>query len=925
MFREGTKMVGGNAISADPAADSRAPVLPLADPPAEPPAEPPVTELAMPGARIAPMSGAAIATATAAGMLGLTAAILSVLTLHSDGANLHAGIVALFYLPSGIVGVVSARLQHRFVGERFAALQAEIARRADGQRRLADEIERRGTEIAALERSRQLLLAEDDLLRERMQESFVNLSMRTLTLVERQLSLIERLERGEEDAKRLDDLFRLDHLATRMRRNSENVLVLANADERHGHRPPGTLLDVVRAAVSEIEFYERVDIGHIPRADLSGHAADDISHLIAELLENAVEYSPPSTRVTVAARTLENRGILLTVEDEGFGVPPERLPELNAQLQGGRAAASTSDLAGLGVFVVGTLAVRHGVRVQLRPRRDGGLAAIVMLPAGLVHGTGPSPTEISHEKDRSRRETAGPATPVYGTPVVRTPAQGTPTMGAPTGLPVTGTPAQGTPTVGDSRLAAAARAEGAGTDRTPDAPTSRAPGEAPPSGARATRPGATVSGLPRRVPKAAPTPPQRTGEPTGPGEGGTAARDASERIADAGRDTAAPGHRPAATPTDHVTRRSSDPSEPHDAVAGTATAKMPGTTPEAGRRAAPDALSALSEASAPAAALPRRRPPGDRTGTATEPALPDPPSHPTAGSEGTHTADRGAAHGESAISGSAGAARPTSTDPLSSPATAGVEGGHAAGSSTWRSGAAAAAPGAGQAHHPGAPGESAFPDSALPHAVPRAPSGSAVPQRGDTSAAGPGRPGGPGFPDSAAPVPPRVGSTSASGRPDPGARGESPPAGPASPVSSHAASARPSGPAAAQRGASPGAASGDGGTSAPVGSTPPLPSRATVRPTAATTPSGLPKRVPKGGPSDSAPASGLRENGPIAAEELRRRLSGFQLGSTAAREALGAEGPPEPSAPSGSAGSGQSAGPASGPPSAAPASGGDTR
>ncbi|MGR7002717.1 sensor histidine kinase [Yinghuangia aomiensis] len=297
-------------------------MLPLADPPAEPPA----TEWAVPGTRIAPMSGAAIATATAAAMLGLTAAILSVLTLHSDGANLHAGIVALFYLPSGIVGVISARLQHRFVGEHFAALQAEIARRADGQRRLADEIERRGTEIAELTRSQQLLLAEDDLLRERMQESFVNLSMRTLTLVERQLSLIERLERGEEDAKRLDDLFRLDHLATRMRRNSENVLVLANADERHGHRPPGTLLDVVRAAVSEIEFYERVDIGHIPRADLSGHAADDISHLISELLENAVEYSPPSTRVTVAARTLENRGILLTVEDEGFGVPPERLP-----------------------------------------------------------------------------------------------------------------------------------------------------------------------------------------------------------------------------------------------------------------------------------------------------------------------------------------------------------------------------------------------------------------------------------------------------------------------------------------------------------------------------------------------------------------------------------------------------------------------
>lgn len=806
MFREGTKMVGGNAISADPAADSRAPVLPLADPPAEPPA----TELAMPGARIAPMSGAAIATATAAGMLGLTAAILSVLTLHSDGANLHAGIVALFYLPSGIVGVISARLQHRFVGERLAALQAEIARRADGQRRLADEIERRGTEIAELRRSRQLLLAEDDLLRERMQESFVNLSMRTLTLVERQLSLIERLERGEEDAKRLDDLFRLDHLATRMRRNSENVLVLANADERHGHRPPGTLLDVVRAAVSEIEFYERVDIGHIPRADLSGHAADDISHLIAELLENAVEYSPPSTRVTVAARTLENRGILLTVEDEGFGVPPERLPELNAHLQGGRAAASTSDLAGLGVFVVGTLAVRHGVRVQLRPRRDGGLAAIVMLPAGLVHGTGPSPTEISHEKERSRRENEGPATPAYGTPVVRTPAQGTPTAR---------TPAQGPPTVGDSRLGAAApaKAEGAGADRTLDASTSNAPNEAPPSGAGTTRPDVTASGLPRRVPKAAPTPRQRADEPPGPSEGDTLARDVSERITDTRRDSPTAGHHPAGAPTDHAPAHASDPSEPHGAGdgagvgagAGAATAETPAPTPETRRRAAPDALSALSDASAPAAVLPRRRPPGDRTGAAGESALPDPAA---ADVESKHTAGRGTVPTES---------------------------------SSRQSAAAAAAPGAAQGHDPGAPGESAFADSALPHTVPHAPPGRAVPPRG--------------------------------------------------------------------------------GTSAPAGPTPPLPTRAAAASGAPTTPSGLPKRVPQDGAPTAAAPPGLRENGPIAAEELRRRLSGFQLGSTAAREALGAEGPPEPTASSGSPGSAQSAGPASGPPSAAPASGGDTR
>lgn len=371
-----------------------------------PGAEPDLLSGNLPERPATPLSGPAVATATAAGVLGLSAAVLSVLTLVSDGAHLHAALVALFYVPSAIVGIASVLLQRRFVADRMAELRAETARHNDARQRLVDEIERRGAEIAELTRRQQLLLAEDDLLRERMQDSFVNLSMRSLTLVERQLDLIEKLERSEEDSRRLDDLFRLDHLATRMRRNSENVLVLANADERHGHRPAGTLLDVVRAAVSEIEYYERVDIGHIPRAELAGHSADDVSHLLAELLENAAAYSPPGTRVTVAGRTLENRGILLTVEDEGFGVPPDRLPELNAQLQGGRPATGTADLGGLGVFVVGALAVRHGLRVQLRPRRQGGLAAIVLIPAALLHGTGPSPSDITHERELDRGQAA---------------------------------------------------------------------------------------------------------------------------------------------------------------------------------------------------------------------------------------------------------------------------------------------------------------------------------------------------------------------------------------------------------------------------------------------------------------------------------------------------------------------------------------
>ncbi|UGQ14229.1 ATP-binding protein [Yinghuangia sp. ASG 101] len=386
----------------------------------DPGTEPDLPSAGPPDTTVAPVSAAAVATATAAAVLGCAAALISVMTLFSDGAKLHAVIALLLFVPSAVIGLLSTFVQRRFVAEHLGRLHTEIARRDDARRRLAEEVDRRGADIAELHRSRQLLLAEDDLLRERMQESFVNLSMRTLTLVERQLDLIERLEHTEEDARRLEDLFRLDHLATRMRRNSENVLVLANADERHGHRPPGTLLDVVRAAVSEIEYYERVDIGHIPRVELAGHTADDISHLLAELLENAAAYSPPSTRVTVAGRTLENRGVLVTVEDEGFGVPADRLPELNAQLLGGRVATGAPDLAGLGVFVVGALAARHGLRVQLRPRREGGLAAIVMLPAALLHGPGPTPADITHERELDRahmaaRDGANAGRPTGGT------------------------------------------------------------------------------------------------------------------------------------------------------------------------------------------------------------------------------------------------------------------------------------------------------------------------------------------------------------------------------------------------------------------------------------------------------------------------------------------------------------------------------
>jgi signal transduction histidine kinase len=219
--------------------------------------------------------------------------------------------------------------------------------------------------------------------------TFVNLALRTLGLVERQLSVIEGLEEREQDPERLSTLFKLDHFATVMRRHSENLLVLAGAEHVQQHAGPVPLVDVVRAAVSEIERYERVSITALPpHAHVAGFAADDLSHLLAELMENATSFSPPDQPVEVSGWLLENGEVMLSVQDEGIGVPPERLHRLNTRLAAFDPEAGYDqegdDGLGLGLYVVARLAHRHGVRVQLREQKQGGIAAVVVVPQTLL-------------------------------------------------------------------------------------------------------------------------------------------------------------------------------------------------------------------------------------------------------------------------------------------------------------------------------------------------------------------------------------------------------------------------------------------------------------------------------------------------------------------------------------------------------------
>ncbi|MFJ6430795.1 nitrate- and nitrite sensing domain-containing protein [Streptomyces sp. NPDC091416] len=279
-------------------------------------------------------------------------------------------------------------LLHEFNG-RFEKLEAERGELIAGREALT--LQRAELQVHTADLTAQL-----EKLRNTVHHTFVNLSLRTLGLVERQLGVIESLEEREQDPERLGTLFKLDHMATVMRRHSENMLVLAGAEHGHGHPGPIPLVDVARAAVSEIERYERVTIQSLPpHAQIAGFAADDLSHLVAELLENATSFSPPDSRVQLSGWLLETGEVMLSVQDEGIGMSSVRMGELNTRLGDPslfEAGEQSADGAGLGLQVTSLLAARHGVRVQLREQKGNGVTAVVVLPQALLPKAPPAAT-----------------------------------------------------------------------------------------------------------------------------------------------------------------------------------------------------------------------------------------------------------------------------------------------------------------------------------------------------------------------------------------------------------------------------------------------------------------------------------------------------------------------------------------------------
>ncbi|SBT47133.1 Signal transduction histidine kinase [Micromonospora narathiwatensis] len=398
--------------------------------------------------------------------------------------------------------------------------------------RARDEIGELAQAFVAVHRSAVDVAVEQALMRRNVNAMFVNLARRSQVLVERQLELLDELEREEGDPEQLENLFRLDHLAARMRRNDESLLVLAGTESsRRWHRPVG-LGAVLLAASAEIEQYQRVRHESGGEVHVVGHAVGELVHLFAELLENATAFSRPDTLVRVVAGA-DGTGALVEIVDQGLGMSPAALAEANALL----ARPPAADVAAserMGLFVVSHLGARHGVSVRLRGGRDG-LVARVRLPAALLAAAPPveldsprSPRMLTPQLAAASRSVANgrdaasaagrlPASPGAELPAGRLPgpvgvevpvAGRRPDVAAGPGsasgpAPAVPRPSRPVPVRAEDVLSPAAGAPaGGGGWFSRQGPSAAARGTAPPSPATPVTAGTNERGLPVRVPMA---------------------------------------------------------------------------------------------------------------------------------------------------------------------------------------------------------------------------------------------------------------------------------------------------------------------------------------------------------------------------------------------------------------------------------------
>jgi signal transduction histidine kinase len=227
------------------------------------------------------------------------------------------------------------------------------------------------------------LAGNEAMLRGNVSAMFISLSRRSVPLIDRLTRMIDELEQHEDDPDRLSSLFAMDHLVTRMRRNSENLLVLAGEEPVRKWSEPVPLADVARAATSEIEQYGRIVLSIQPGIVVSGQAAADVVHLLAEIIENATMFSPRDTSVQLTGQEVSTGGVLLEVRDAGIGIPQTRLAEMNWRFDN-PPLVDVSVSRHMGLFAVSRLAARHGVRVRLQAATPQGVSALIWLPSSLT-------------------------------------------------------------------------------------------------------------------------------------------------------------------------------------------------------------------------------------------------------------------------------------------------------------------------------------------------------------------------------------------------------------------------------------------------------------------------------------------------------------------------------------------------------------
>jgi signal transduction histidine kinase len=312
------------------------------------------------------------------GGLGLLAVIVSIVISIWIGRGLVQQLAAL---RRSALELANKRLPG--VVERLRAGQdVDVAAEAPPLEASADEIGQVQEAFNAVQRTAVEAAVDEARLRRGVSDVFRNLARRSQSLLHRQLALLDAMERRASEPEALEDLFRIDHLTTRMRRHSEGLIILSGDSPGRGWRNPVPLVDVLRAAVAEVEDYTRIRVTTGAHAGLIGPAVADVIHLIAELAENATIYSPPNAPVRIHG-DIVGRGFAVEIEDRGLGITEDKLAEINNNL----AHPPQFDLSGseqLGLFVAGQLARRHDIRITLQPSPFGGITAIVLLPKALI-------------------------------------------------------------------------------------------------------------------------------------------------------------------------------------------------------------------------------------------------------------------------------------------------------------------------------------------------------------------------------------------------------------------------------------------------------------------------------------------------------------------------------------------------------------